>query len=136
MITAQFRHFDNVLTVPFIFILMKQKKACDYEEIFDFIRMKFKSLHDRDLVPFKLLIDAELAVLKTLKKFFPFSKPSLCRVHILKNMRKKGIEIFGKPFFEGNKDMKKFWTIIKGLFFIPPTSFEILKSSLICQPKK
>ena len=35
MITAQFRHFDNVLTVPFIFILMKEKKACNYEEIFD-----------------------------------------------------------------------------------------------------
>ena len=74
-----------------------------------------KNLYER-LTPFKLLIDAELAVLKTLKKLFPFSKLSLCRVHILRNMRKKGIEIFGKAFFEGNKDMKQFWTIIKGIF--------------------
>ena len=38
---------------------------------------------------------------------------------------------FWKAFFEGNKEMKNFWTIIKGLFFIPPTSFEILKAFFI-----
>ena len=98
MISAQFRHLDNVLSVPFIFVLMKERKVLNYEEVFDFIKMKFKNLHNRELSPFKLLIDAELAVLKTLKKLFPFSKLSLCRVHILRNMRKKGIEIFGKAF--------------------------------------
>jgi len=115
-----------VREVPFIFILMKEQKTCNYEEVFNFIRMKFKTLHNRELLPFKMMIDVELAVLKTLKKLFPFSKLSLCRVHILRNMRKKGIEIFGKPFFEGNKHMKNFWTIIKGLFFY---SSDILRNS-------
>ena len=131
MICAQFRHFDNVFSVPFIFIMMKERKALHYEEVFDFIKMKFKDIHNRELEPYKLMIDAEMAVLKTLKKFFPYSKITLCRVHILRNMRKKAIEIFGRPFFEGNQDMKNFWSIIKGLFFLPPTCFEILKSFFV-----
>ena len=93
--------------------------------------MKFKMIHNRDLSPLKIVLDCEMAVLKTLKKFFLYSKLTLCRVHILRNLRKKGIEIFGKPCFEGNSDMKNFWDVIKGLFFVPPTSFEILKSFFI-----
>ena len=131
MITAQFRHQENVISVPFVFILMRERKTVNYEEALSFLKMKFETFFERELVPRKLLLDCEMATIKALKKFFPYTKITLCRVHIVRNLRKKAIECFGRPFFEGNKNMADFWTIIKGLFYVPPTVFPILKAFFI-----
>ena len=49
MISAQFRHQENVLTVPLIFIFMRERKTVNYEEVFGFLKNKFENVFDREL---------------------------------------------------------------------------------------
>ena len=128
IISATFRHLENVISVPIIFCFMKERKAVNYHEVFDFVRVKFAEIFHRPLSPRKIVLDCEMAPLKILKDFFPECRITLCRVHIIRNLRKKCIEIFGRPFFEGNKQMQIFWQICKGLFYVPPTTFETIKA--------
>ena len=48
IISANFRHLENVLSVPFIFCFMKERKSKNYEEVFDFLRVRFNEISRRE----------------------------------------------------------------------------------------
>ena len=52
-------------------------------------------------------------------------KIQLCRVHVIRAWEQKFIEIFGKIFFESDKNLGIFYKILQGLFYIPVTTFPI-----------
>ena len=117
---------DRVISTPICFFFMKSRRATNYEEIFEFLCEKFEAEFGRKMFPIKLMMDCEMAVIKSAQKIWPGVIIGLCRIHIRRNLDRKFVEIFGKNFFDSNPTMQIFKKIVGGLFYLPATTFPIL----------
>ena len=117
---------DRVISTPIAFFYMKSRRAADYNLIFEFLSEKFEEEFGRKLFPKKIMLDCEMAVIKSAQKIWPGVKLGLCRVHIRRNLDRKFVEIFGKNFFDSDPTMQIFKKIVAGVFYLPATTFPTL----------
>ena len=98
---------------------MRGRTADAYREFFGHLAQIFHQKNGRPLEIPKIVSDAEAAIFKPIKELFPYTTLKLCKIHILRNWRKKMIEYFGQVQFLTDQNLVNFWLLLRGIFFIP-----------------
>ena len=119
IISVLFKHGNRTFSYPVVLSLMRGRTGESYREFFGHLAQIFHQKNDRPLEIPKIISDAEAAIFKPIKEIYPQTTLKLCKVHILRNWRKKLIECFGQVQFLTDQNLVNFWLLLRGIFFIP-----------------
>ena len=119
IISVLFKHGNRTFSYPVVLSLMRGRTGDSYREFFGHLAQIFHQKNDRPLEIPKIISDAEAAIFKPIKEIYPQTTLKLCKVHILRNWRKKLIECFGQVQFLTDQNLVNFWLLLRGIFFIP-----------------
>ena len=133
IISVLFKRENRTFSYPIIAAFTKGRTSAIYLELFSFVAETFQTKYQRPLKISRIISDAESAIFKPLRQIFPEVTLKLCKVHVLRSWQRKMIQIFGRTLFLTNNDLKNFWVILRGCFFIPAIFLEKLLEFFISE---
>ena len=119
ILSVLFKRENRTFSYPIVCAFTRGRTSAIYLEFFSFIADFFQTKYKRPLKIPRIISDAESAILRPLRQVFPDINVKLCKVHVLRSWRRKMIEIFGQIPFLHDKNLKTFWLLLRGCFFIP-----------------
>ena len=124
ILSVLFKRENRTYSYPIVCAFTLGRTSAIYLEFFSFIADFFQTRFKRPLKIPRIISDAESAILRPLRQVFPDISVKLCKVHVLRSWRRKMIEIFGQIPFLQDKNLKNFWLLLRGCFFIPAIFLE------------
>ena len=119
IVSVLIKYENRTFSYPVALSLMRGRTADAYREFFGHLAQIFEQKNHRSLNIPKILSDAESAIFRPINEIFPHTNLKLCKVHLLRNWRKKMIECFGQVKFLTDQNLVNFWLLLRGIFFIP-----------------
>ena len=123
--TICMRHLS---VMPIMYIYMPKRTIADYDTVFADVKHYYKKYFSKDLkLSQKIQIDAELAVIQSVRQNFPESTILLCRVHLCHAWFKRFKFFMGGLFYK-NDFLLSIWKWILGITFLDLSNYKILRN--------
>ena len=89
IVSILMKYENRTFSYPVALSLMRGRTADAYREFFGHLAQIFEQKNHRPLRIPKILSDAEAAIFRPINEIFPNTTLKLCKVHLLRNWRKK-----------------------------------------------
>ena len=122
---------NRTFSYPICFSLMKGRSAENYRELFRVLSDSFEKIEKRPLKIKRIFSDCEKAIFKPLTEIFEGIRIKLCKIHVTRAWQRKMVEIFGQINFLADETLIEFWTLLRGVFYVPPIYLNIISAFFV-----